>query len=207
MDYHLLQHIDLKTQKVNALTKVMMDELERLNCIEIRKYKKNDYLISQNELNTNVFFIKKGGVRSFVYDENLNEATIWFSFENQVIFSSTSYILELPSAVMIQAIENSEVIVLKKEKLNELYQTKPQFNEISRAIMEIFLILLSMRAISLQTMLADVRYRRLVEYYPNILKRVPLRHIASYIGVKMETLSRIRANYKTNQEKHLNTKE
>lgn len=200
MDERIIQQIDVKSQKVAALTKTFMTELEKHFNIEAKKYSKNAFLVSKNELNNNIYFIKKGCVRSFIHDEDFNEITIWFSFEGQVIFSSTSYILELPSTVMIQALENTEVIVLTKQELNALYERAPKFSELGRMIMEMFLVLLSMRAISLQTMLAEVRYKRLIEHSPNILKRVPLRHIASYIGVKMETLSRIRANYRSSNQ-------
>ena len=196
MNEAVAHQLRLKNEKVNALTLNFIKELEANQSIEVKKVAKNSFLVSKNETSLNVFFIKKGCVRSFVHDSEMREVTIWFTFENEAVFSSISYILELPSIVMIQALENSEVVIVSKKQLDYIYSTQFEINQLGRTIMEKFLVLLSMRSISLQTDFAEVRYKDLIEQYPDILKRVALRHIASYIGVKVETLSRIRANYR-----------
>jgi CRP-like cAMP-binding protein len=196
MENQIIQHLLLNAKKVTLLTKNFISELEKSEELVVKKVPKNSFLVSKNEFNSNVFFIKKGCARSFVHDQNLNEITIWFTFENQSVYSSSSYILGVPSAVMIQVLEDTEVIIVTKEQLKTLIETKPHVSRLSKMIMENFMILLSFRTISLQTTLAQTRYHALTVQYPDILQRVPLRHIASYIGVKTETLSRIRANYK-----------
>lgn len=196
MENKVIEQLLSNAKKVTLLTQNFMSELETLEEIEVKKVPKNGFLVSKNEYNSSIFFIKKGCARSFVYDQDFNEVTIWFTFENQSVYSSSSYILDIPSIVMIQVLEDSEVIIVTKEQLQNLLESKPQVSQLSRTIMENFLILLSFRTISLQTTLAETRYHALTVQYPDILQRVSLRHIASYIGVKTETLSRIRANYK-----------
>jgi CRP-like cAMP-binding protein len=200
MNEKIIKQLTENGKEVSLLVQSFMSELELMPCGEVKFYPKNAFLVSTNTLNSNIFFIKKGCVRSYVQDQDLNDITIWFTFENQIIFSTTSFILQSPSADVIQALEDTEVLVIKKEDLEKVYLSQPEKNLYGRMIMEHYILLLAMRSISLQATFAEFRYHDLLKRHPFILQRVPLRHIASYIGVKTETLSRIRANYK--QDKH-----
>jgi CRP/FNR family transcriptional regulator, anaerobic regulatory protein len=196
MTQHASNVFENYNQKTRLLTIELMDFLQTSGLGETKIFAKNAYLITQNELNKNIFFVKSGCLRSFVYDEDQNEVTIWLTFENQAVYSSASYILDLPSFVMIQALEDTEVIVLSKDILTKLFEANPEANDMQRRIMENYLVRLSYRSIGLQAQFAETRYLNLISQYPDIINRVPLRHIASFIGVKLETLSRIRGNYK-----------
>jgi CRP-like cAMP-binding protein len=194
-----LERLKIQSYKLASTAHKFATEMEQLIPVEVKHFPKNTFLISKNDLCSHIFFIRKGCVRSFIYDADFNEITIWFTFEGQAVVSIPSYVLELPSDVMIQALEDVEVVIITKEQLNQMYAMRSDTHHLVRSYMENYLTHLSMRMIALQSTLAESRYHELLKEYPNIFQRIPLRHIASFIGVKTETLSRIRANYKKRQ--------
>jgi CRP/FNR family transcriptional regulator, anaerobic regulatory protein len=197
MNEKIFKHLKEKHKEVAALTHKFILELEKMPDVVIKEFPKHSFLVSKNIFNPNIYFIKKGYVRAFTHDAKMNEISFWFAFENQAIFSTSCHILQVPSSVMIQAMEDTEVIVVTKPKLDFMYEHDVSVLRMGKAIMELYIVQLSLRTLSLQATFAEFRYHELLEQFPFILQRVPLRHIASYIGVKEETLSRIRANYKT----------
>ncbi len=196
MNFKNLERLKEQSYKLASAAHKFANEMEKLIPVTVKHFPKNTFLISKKDMCSHIFFIRKGCVRSFIYDVDLNEVTIWFTFEGQVVVSITSYILELPSDVMIQALEDVEVVIITKEQLNQMYSIHSDTHHLVRSFLENYLAHISMRTIALQSTLAETRYYELLKEYPNIFQRVPLRHIASYIGIKTETLSRIRANYK-----------
>jgi CRP-like cAMP-binding protein len=196
MNLKNLERLKLQSHKLASTAHKFVNDIEEHIPIQVRHYPKNSFLISQNDSCTDIFFVRKGCIRSYVYDEDYNEVTLWFTFEGQVVISITSYVLELPSDVMVQALEDLEVVVITKEQLNKMYTLYPQTNPLVRSILENYLTHLAMRTVALQSTTAETRYYELLNEYPNIFQRISLRHIASFLGIKTETLSRIRANYK-----------
>jgi CRP-like cAMP-binding protein len=196
MNHKNIERLKEQSRKLASNTHKIANEMQKSMPVKVRHYPKNSFLISKKDFCSDIFFIRKGCVRSFIHDADYNEVTIWFTFEGQAVVSITSYILELPSDVTIQALEDVEVVIITKEQLNQMYLLIPEMNQLVRSIMENYLTHLSMRMIALQSTLAETRYYELLKVYPDIFQRIALRHIASYIGIKTETLSRIRANYK-----------
>ncbi|HOU46414.1 MAG TPA: Crp/Fnr family transcriptional regulator [Chitinophagales bacterium] len=157
----------------------------------IKSLKKGENFITANQVNTKIAFILKGGFR-FFYEKNDNEITCLLGFENNLIGSFESNILKQPCTQTIQAIEESELFVIDYKDLEKLYDKSPKFERVGRIILEYYLAYLQQRVTSYLLDTPEQRYVRLINETPNLLNRVPLQYIASYIGVTPVSLSRIR---------------
>src|SRR5690606_39838973 len=110
-------------------------------------------------------------------------------------FSILPLYSQQPSIENIQFLEDSIIYSISTENLNEIYKLHPAFNLIGRKIAEQLCEVLEERIISFHTKNAEERYKALVAKHPDLLQRVNLGHIASYLGITQETLSRIRGRF------------
>lgn len=159
--------------------------------IFIRKEAKGTVLISQDRICDQLFFIKKGFLRGFHY-HNGKEITAWFGFENDFATSIYSFVSRKPGFENIEVIEDSVLYAISYDDLNDIYHKHPEFNYVGRLLTEKYYIDLMERTLCLQFQSAKESYEQLVENQPYILQRASLGHIASYLGISQETLSRIR---------------
>jgi len=157
----------------------------------IKKQKKGDILISQDSVCNQLFFIRKGFLRGFNY-HNGKEITSWFGFENDFATSIYSFVSRKPGYENIQVIENSILYAITYDDLNNIYHKHPEFNYVGRLLTEKYYIDLMERTLCLQFQSAKENYEQLVVNQPYLLQRASLGHIASYLGISQETLSRIR---------------
>ena len=157
----------------------------------IKKQKKGDILISQDSVCNQLFFIRKGFLRGFNY-HNGKEITSWFGFENDFATSIYSFVSRKPGYENIQVIENSILYAITYDDLNDIYHKHPEFNYVGRLLTEKYYIDLMERTLCLQFQSAKENYEQLVVNQPYLLQRASLGHIASYLGISQETLSRIR---------------
>ncbi len=139
-----------------------------------------------------IYFIKKGFVRAFYYKGD-NQFTSWFMGQGEIIISVYSFFSRKPSFENIETLEDCTLQSISWEQLQELYATYPKFNITGRIITEQYYIRSEERAINLQTLTATQRYEKLLAEYPQIAQMATLGQIATYLGIKQETLSRIRA--------------
>lgn len=153
--------------------------------------KKNDYFLKQGQVVSNYFLMEKGLIRAFFYKKD-KEINGWFGAENEIFGSIFPVYGNLPSPENIQFLEDAEVYSIATKDLNEMYQLYPEFNLIGRKIAEELCMMLEERINSLHTDSALERYEELIFKQPYLLQRVNLGHIASYLGITQETLSRIR---------------
>ncbi|MBV5282828.1 MAG: Crp/Fnr family transcriptional regulator [Paludibacter sp.] len=158
----------------------------------VRKVKKGDILVSEGKVCNQLFFIRKGFLRRFHY-QNGKEITSWFGFENDFATSIYSFVSQKTGYENIEAIEDSALYVINYDDLNNIYHEHPEFNYAGRLLTEKYYIDLMERTLSLQFQSAKENYHQLVATHPHLLKRASLGHIASYLGISQETLSRIRA--------------
>lgn len=157
----------------------------------IKSFKKGENFITANQINTKIAFILKGGFR-FYYEKNDSEITCLLAFENNLIGSFESNILKQPCTQTIQAIEDAQLFIIDYKDLEKLYNISPKFERVGRLILEFYIAYLQQRITSYLLDTPEERYRRLVLETPDLLNRVPLQYIASYIGVTPVSLSRIR---------------
>lgn len=152
---------------------------------------KGDYYLKEGQTDSGLFVIEKGLVRAFFHRAG-KEVNSWFGTEAIVLGSIHPLFFHRPAKENIQFLEHTILHTIGRKDLAELYEIFPALNLIGRLMAEEFCALLEERMVALQTMSATERYEQLVQTEPNLLQRVSLGHIASYLGVSLETLSCIR---------------
>jgi CRP-like cAMP-binding protein len=153
---------------------------------------KDHILVHEKEVCDYIFFIEKGVARIFYY-KNGKEVTEWIALDEQFFFSITSFFQRMPSHLIIQTLEPTHIYGIH---YNDLMQLAAEYHEVEtlfRKMLTLSLILSQQRMDSIQFETAHQRYEKLLQKTPDIVKRVPLSYIASFLGVTLETLSRIRS--------------
>jgi CRP-like cAMP-binding protein len=138
-----------------------------------------------------IYFIKKGLARIYYYKDG-NDITDSFSFENNLIVRVESLFTGKPSRKAIQILEEAEIIAIDASKLFKLYDTYPEIERLFRKIFEVSHVETVNRIEGIQFHTAEERYKALLAEAPDIIKRAPLKYIASYLGITQVSLSRIR---------------
>lgn len=138
-----------------------------------------------------IYFVSKGGVRIYYYKDG-TDITESFEFENSFVARAESLFTGKPSRKAIQAIEDSSLIAIDSVKLFKLFDTHPDLERLFRKITESSYVSTVNRIEALQFNTAEERYQNLLKDHPAILKRVPLKYVASWLGITQVSLSRIR---------------
>lgn len=158
----------------------------------IAQVNKKTTLLSAGESSNTIYFIVSGAARVYYLDKEGKQTNTWFLFENELLISVYGFFTGQPSFEYIETLEDSTLIVVKKEKLDELYLQFMEFNFIGRKLTEYYYIRNEIQANELRMLSAKERYEQLFKRNPQLFQRVSLGHIASYLGISQETLSRIR---------------
>lgn len=154
--------------------------------------RKNEYFSKEGGFSDRIGFVESGLLRSF-YTIKEKETTTFFLFPGSVAAALRSFLRMKPAIENIQAIIDSELIVINRKYLFRLYEGNWKWQQVGRVIIENSYIEMEQRSILLQSMSAQERYAQLLQQSPEIIKYVPLHHIASFLGITPETLSRIRS--------------
>lgn len=162
-----------------------------LNRLKLVILPKKTFLLKEGRICKNIWFINKGLARCFYVKEE-KEVSSWFMKEGDVIISVESFFKQQPSYENIQALEDCELFSISYEELHAIYHEFPEFNFIGRVLTEKYYTLSEQRLFSLRMQRASERYAYLMTHYPEIIQRVPSTFIASYLGITLETLSRIK---------------
>lgn len=142
-----------------------------------------------------IYFIKRGIVRAYASTED-NDITFWFGSEGETVISMKSYVEDQPGYESIELLEDCELYRLETKSLRSLFKEDIHIANWGRRFAEKELIKTEELIISRQFKTALERYKDLIKYKPDLLKRVQLGHIASYLGITQVSLSRIRAEMK-----------
>ncbi|MCT4613418.1 MAG: Crp/Fnr family transcriptional regulator [Marinifilaceae bacterium] len=156
------------------------------------KYSKGHILLRADKIETSIYFIKKGIVRAFANFPD-NEITFWFGKEGDPVLSMKSYIENTKGYEFIELLEDCELYEIEIKKLKELFRSNLSIANWGRKLAEKELIKTEERLISRQLKTATERYNELLKNQSDLIKRVQLGYIASYLGITQVSLSRIRA--------------
>lgn len=157
----------------------------------LKTFKKDDFLLKEGQVSVDTYFIMEGCVREFVVVDGEEKTTDFFT-EGQWVISLNNFGQRTPSESNLVCVENTTVSVGNEEQAQAMFKNFPRFETISRAIVESVFAAQKKQLTSYLTASPEQRYVNLLQTRPEILQRVPQYHIASYIGVKPESLSRIR---------------
>lgn len=160
-----------------------------------RKYKKGQLLLAEGELSYKTYLVKKGILRSFYYVED-KEVTAHFAMEYGIIGAADSAIKNKKSRYCIEVLENSDVFLFDYLKMESYLIENPKLERLARRFLQMIYFDLVERFEGMMFLTAEQRYINFINRYPDIIERVNLYHIASYLGITQETLSRVR---KTNK--------
>lgn len=154
---------------------------------------KDHLLLKENTVSDYIYFIDKGVARIYYY-KNGKEITEWIAMDGQFFLSITSFFQRTPSYLIIQTIEPAEVYGIHHDEFMRLADKYHDVERLLRKMVTGSLILSQVRMDSIQFESAHQRYERLLKSTPQIIQRVPLTYIASFLGITLETLSRIRSH-------------
>jgi CRP-like cAMP-binding protein len=151
-----------------------------------------DILVRAGEYCNDIYFVESGLLRGYYYQDD-KEITNWFTREGEFATNFYSFITKVPSSETIEAVEDCEMIQVPYANLQQLYRDYPETERLGRILTENYYIRLEERLLGLQFTTAKERYENLMKNNPGLILRAQLGHIASYLGITQETLSRIRA--------------
>ena len=166
-------------------------QLEKL--LTRKEADKGEIMLKEGEISRNIVLVGKGMLRQFYY-KNGKDLTEHFSYEGSVVICIESTLKHEPTRLMVEALEPSIVYMLPYDQLLYCAETSHELNMFYRKILEYSLIVSQIKADSWRFQTARERYYNLLKHDPEVVKRAPMAHIASYLLMTPETLSRVRAN-------------
>ncbi|PZP41284.1 MAG: Crp/Fnr family transcriptional regulator [Pseudopedobacter saltans] len=155
-------------------------------------FPKGHILFKENRYEQNVYFLKSGIARAFSTIDD-GEITFWFGMQGDFIISMQNYIENRRSYETIELLEDAELYQISNKNLQNLYNQNVEIANWGRKLAEKELVKTEKRFISRQLGTATERYKELLNTYPDLMQRVALCHIASFLGITQVSLSRIRA--------------
>lgn len=158
-------------------------------------YPKGFRLLNANKTERDIFFIKKGIVRAYI-DLPDTEVTFWFGKEGDTVVSMKSYVNDQKGYENIELLENCVLYKLDVTALNDFFAKDIHIANWGRRFAEQELLKTEERLIARQFKTASERYNELIKNNPELIQRIQLSHIASYLGITQVSLSRIRAKVK-----------
>jgi len=174
---------------IYPLPEHILQEIDSI--IRFKTIKKKELLLKEGQVCKYIYFVEKGLLRSYYYDDD-NEITTWFMKENDFVISVKSFYLQAKSTEYIQAIEDCTLYYISYEELNKLYVKHHSFCLIGTVLTQQYYIKSEERLLNLRQNSAIARYKFLINAHPDILNRCTNKIIASYLRITVETLSRIR---------------
>jgi CRP/FNR family transcriptional regulator, anaerobic regulatory protein len=179
-------------QSIKSIVNLNAKEEEAfLQILEYKKLKKKEYLLQEGQICNKITFINSGCIRCF-YNVDGVENTIQFFFNDSWYTDYASFLTGNPTMENMQALENSEVVQIKKNDLYKLYETMPIFERVGRIFAENAFLSVSQLNQMKTNEEPEIRYLNLLKTRPELAQQIPQHYIASYLGIKPETLSRIR---------------
>lgn len=157
-----------------------------------KKLRKRQYLLQAGDICKSIAFVEKGALRAYSTDEKGNEHIIQFALEGWTISDLYSFMTGAPSTYHIDALEDSELILISKAAQEEILKRVPKYETYTRMQLTGAYLAMQKRLTSIISLPVEERYTDFINLYPHIAQRVPQHMIASYMGLKPETLSRVR---------------
>lgn len=160
--------------------------------LAVKKIRKRQYLLQAGDVDKVIAFVEKGSLRCYSVDNEGNEHIVQFAIEGWFISDLYSFLTGEPATYNIDALEDSELVIISRSANDELMAKSPKyqlymFQQVTGAY-----IALQRRVTSSNSLSPEERYKNFLTSYSDVVQRVPQHMIASYLGVKPETLSRIR---------------
>src|SRR5690606_21014023 len=157
-----------------------------------KKLRKRQYLRQEGDICKYTVFVEKGLLRSFTVDDKGSEHILQFAMEGWWLADLYSFLTNEPSPYHMDAIEESELLMIDRESWDNLLERVPAMERYFRILIQNNLIATQRRLIGAMSETAEEKYIKLTQTFPECIQRVPQHMIASYLGITRETLSRTR---------------
>jgi CRP-like cAMP-binding protein len=159
---------------------------------------KGEILIREGQTVNKTFFVTQGSLRSFCIDKEGKEHTLQFAIKDWWISDFMAIYNHEPASLTVESITNSIVIEFNSQKLDKIYLLFPEFEQFQRKNLERHVVSLHKRILNQMQLTALERYTLFLKQYPDIERDIPNYHIASYLGITQQSLSRVRAEISKN---------
>lgn len=179
-------------QSVHPISQEEFDAISRIS--SVFTLRKLELLQPIGHRCQTIYFLNRGSARIFYFKDD-KDITESFAFENQILVRVESLFRQQPSRKGIQIMEDAELVAIDAPALFRLYDTYPSVERLFRKVFEGLHVDTINRMESLQFHSAEERYRDLLHETPDLIRRIPLKYIASYLGITQTSLSRIRGQY------------
>lgn len=185
--YHLIleniaRHISLDHEEINCF----------INCLKQKKVSKKEFILRGEQICKYINFVHSGVLRAYYLDKEGKQSTIMFAVTDWWITDMFCFINNQPAMLTIEAVEDSIIFQLSKDDLDSLYIKTPKFERFFRIIFQNAYIREQLRTIQNLSLTAEERYHIFLNKYPQVVKQVTQKQIASYLGITPEFLSTIR---------------
>lgn len=164
--------------------------------LNIKQIPAKEHFLLENQICHELAFVHKGGFRTY-YLQDGKEINTRFSFEDQFVVDYDSFLNIHPGRYFIQALEDSTIVTFNLNSLTNAYHASKNWERFGRIIAESAFKETTQRVESFLFMSGEQRYTHLLETEPSLFERIPLYHIASYLGIERESLSRLRKKIAT----------
>lgn len=154
--------------------------------------KRGQIIARENEVENHLYFVSKGCLRSY-YIKDSKDITISFTLDNDFVTSMYSFVSRKPSYEFIEALEDSIFYTIHYDDLQNLFKEYREVETLYRKVLQQYYIMMEERIIFSKFKTAKQRYHHLMETRPEIIQKASVGHVASYLDVSIETLSRIRS--------------
>ena len=157
-----------------------------------KKLRKKQFLLNEGDVCKNLGFVNSGCLREYTIDSKGSEHIIQFAIEDWWVSDLNSFLAGSPSTYNIDALEDSEVLLLEKSARDKLLDSCPKMERFFRLLMETNHVAVQRRVSDSLSASAEERYLKFIKTYPKLFEQVPQNQIASYLGITPQSLSRIR---------------
>lgn len=163
-----------------------------MQAFKVKRLRKRQYLLQEGDVSRYTAFITRGAMRQYAVDENGHEQIVRLGIENWWMGDFESFVMLSPSIYNIDAVEDSELLIITNQQMQDLREQVPMINSMIKTMDQRRAIAYEKRIRVSISYTAEDRYLDLQKSYPDLLQRFPQSMIASYLGISPETLSRIR---------------
>ena len=178
---------------INKICPMSVEDFDLLQAAAIpMQVSKKENLLTQGELCTNIYFVTSGFFRMFYVDLEGNEINNRFTEANNFMVDFQSFLTQKPSRYYWQAMQDSQVLAFPFQEVQRLYASSAAWQKLGRLITERVYLELNERVEMLQFMSPEQRYQNLMDTRPELFNQISQFHMASYLGIKPESLSRLR---------------
>jgi CRP-like cAMP-binding protein len=183
---NISRHISLTNQEKSYFFSLLKE----------KKVAKKELILQQQQACKEINFVQTGILRAFHMDTTGKESTIMFAVSDWWITDMYCFINQQPAMLNIEALEDSSILQLQKHHLDDLYHKVPKFERFFRIMMQNAYIREQLRTIENLSLPAEERYYNFLQKYPEAVKRIKQKQIASYLGITPEFLSLIKSKQK-----------